>query len=103
MLLILLAVSFATGTVLAAFAMRWARTHRLLQESLAAEHRWPRLSSAPASPAAVDRPELWLAIRGRNLSAVQSALGLHHAKPCSWAQGLNEKLFISPPIHGWIL
>jgi hypothetical protein len=50
-------------------------------------------------------PGSWLAIRSRNPLAVQSALGLHNPKPCSWIQGLagEEKLFIAPPVKGWIL
>ncbi len=36
---------------------------------------------------------------------VQSALGLSNPHPCTWIQGLSteKKLFIAPPIHGWIL
>lgn len=51
------------------------------------------------------RPDCWLAIKSRNLQAVQSALGLHNAKRCSWSDALagEEKLFISPPVKGWIL
>ena len=51
------------------------------------------------------RPGCWLAIKSRNVLAVQSALGLHHARPCSWVEGLmgDEKLFIAPPVKGWIL
>jgi hypothetical protein len=53
------------------------------------------------------RPDCWLAVRNNSLHAVQSALALHHAKPCSWADGLaddsDQKLFISPPVSGWIL
>jgi hypothetical protein len=51
------------------------------------------------------RPSSWLAIKSRNLLAVQSALGLHNPKPCSWSAGLagEEKLFIAPPVKGWIL
>ena len=52
-------------------------------------------------------PERWLAIRSSNLPLVQSTLGLHNATPCSWEDGLSavqdKKLFISPPIGGWIL
>jgi hypothetical protein len=50
-------------------------------------------------------PNCWLAIRTRNTYAVQVALGLHNPKPCSWIQGLagEEKLFIAPPVKGWIL
>jgi hypothetical protein len=51
------------------------------------------------------RPGCWLAVKSRNLLAVQSALGLHNVKPCSWTEGLagDEKLFIAPPVKGWIL
>jgi len=51
------------------------------------------------------RPASWLAIRSRNLRAVQAALGLHHPKPCAWIEGLagGQKLFIAPPVKGWIL
>lgn len=56
---------------------------------------------------ALRRPTCWLAIKNRNLLAVQSALALHNPKPCSWAEGLSDegeqKLFISPPISGWTL
>src|SRR6185437_10102915 len=56
---------------------------------------------------ALKRPECWLAVKSRNLAAVQAALGLHNSKPCSWVEGLlgsgDQMLFISPPISGWIL
>ncbi len=53
----------------------------------------------------VARPTCWLAVRSRNVGAVQSALALHHVKPCSWMEGLagEAKLFIAPPVKGWIL
>ncbi len=51
------------------------------------------------------RPCCWLAIKSRSLHAVQSALGLHNPKPCSFLEGMSggEKLFIAPPVNGWIL
>jgi hypothetical protein len=51
------------------------------------------------------RPGCWVAIKSRSLLAVQSALGLHNPKPCSWIDGVagDEKLFIAPPMKGWIL
>lgn len=50
-------------------------------------------------------PESWLAIKSRNLLAVQTALSLHNPKPCSWLEGFSsaDKLFIAPPVKGWIL
>jgi len=51
------------------------------------------------------RPTSWLAIKNRSVLAVQSALGLHNPKPCSWIEGLagEAELFIAPVINGWIL
>ena len=53
------------------------------------------------------RPTCWLAIKNRNPMAVQCALALHNSKPCSWLEGLagdgEQKLFVSPPVSGWIL
>ncbi|SRR5581483_5566670 len=52
------------------------------------------------------RPNCWLAIKNKNLLAVQQALALHNPKPCSWAEGLSgndQKVFIAPPVSGWIL
>ncbi|HWH68404.1 MAG TPA: hypothetical protein VNT26_03425, partial [Candidatus Sulfotelmatobacter sp.] len=51
------------------------------------------------------RPCCWLAVKSRSLAAVQAALGLNNPKPCSWIEGLagDEKLFIAPPIKGWVL
>jgi hypothetical protein len=69
----------------------------------------PALAPEPACPyertCIFRRPGCWLAVKSRNLLAVQSALGLHNAKPCSWTEGLagDEKLFIAPPVKGWVL
>ncbi|HEV2210301.1 MAG TPA: hypothetical protein VG167_16105 [Verrucomicrobiae bacterium] len=67
-------------------------------------------SSIAASPAferacVFRRPPCWIAVRSRNLLAVQAALGLQHAKPCSWIEALagDEKLFLAPPVKGWVL
>jgi hypothetical protein len=53
------------------------------------------------------QPARWLAIRSGNLQLVQSALRLNNPTPCSWEEGLSvaheHKLFISPPIRGWVL
>jgi hypothetical protein len=64
-------------------------------------------ASANLRRAAFKRPPAWLAIRNKNLLAVQYALSLHDPKPCSWAEGLSanagQRLFISPPVSGWII
>lgn len=55
----------------------------------------------------VSLPTRWLAVRSGNPYVVQAALGLHKPTPCSWEEGLSaateQKLFISPPINGWVL
>ena len=60
-----------------------------------------------AKPLVFDFPSRWLAVKSANPQAVQSALGLHKPRPCSWEQGLARsqdfKLFVSPPINGWVL
>jgi hypothetical protein len=52
-------------------------------------------------------PNRWLAIRSGFPDAVLAALGLHNPTPCSWEDGLaaapEHKLFISPPVNGWVL
>ena len=50
-------------------------------------------------------PGCWLAVKGQCPVSVQSALGLHNAKACSWLVGLAQegKVFISPSIRGWTL
>jgi hypothetical protein len=52
-------------------------------------------------------PSRWLAIKSANPHLVQAALGLNNPTPCSWEEGLSivheHKLFISPPVGGWIL
>src|SRR5437868_54801 len=60
-----------------------------------------------ATPFIFERPSRWLAIRCSNLQKVQAALGLHNPTPCPLSEGFSrlteKKLFISPPIKGWIL
>ncbi len=65
----------------------------------------PSPAGATAHSSFSRRPSCWLAVKSRNQLAVQSALGLHNPKPCSWLEGLagEEKLFIAPPVKGWIL
>jgi hypothetical protein len=51
-------------------------------------------------------PRRWLAIRSDNPQAVQAALGLLRARPCSWEEGVSaahQRLFISPSIGNWVL
>lgn len=59
------------------------------------------------SAALFEAPSRWLAVRGQNLHAIQSALAVHNPRACSWSDALatpfEPRLFISPPVRGWIL
>lgn len=58
-------------------------------------------------PSSLNSPEQWLAIRSGNVAAVQETLGLSNPQRCTWKDGFAisgvERLFISPPVNGWIL
>lgn len=60
-----------------------------------------------SAPFLFDRPTRWMAVKCSNLQKVQNALGLHNATPCPLSEGFSRlgehKLFISPPVKGWIL
>ena len=59
----------------------------------------------PTENTPVQRPVCWIAIRSVSLEAVQQALGLNRAEPCSWVSGLSgdHGFFISPRVHGWVI
>jgi hypothetical protein len=100
-----------TGLVIVGGIIMTALVRRLLPHDRIrkAELPWSSNGSAhtalafPATQAR--RPSSWLAIRSRDIVAVQSALGLRNAAPCSWAEALvaDRKLFIAPPVNGWTL
>jgi hypothetical protein len=73
---------------------------------------WRDAANLPAEgrkfhPSMFEIPSRWLAIKSNNLQIVQSALCMHNPIPCSWEEGMSraqrQKLFITPPINGWIL
>jgi hypothetical protein len=107
LLLVLFGVALVSGSAMILWSIRYKkgaarrgaalRTQEVIHPSPA--HFYP------AHAAYIPRPTAWLSVRSRNLRTVQSALGLLHPKPCSWTDGLcgEEKLFIAPPVGGWIL
>lgn len=106
-LLLLALVALLAVTTLAVVALaRAARRRSQLHLT-----RVPESDSHPAPvfrtlrSVLVQRPPAWLAIRSRSLEAVQSALGLGNPQPCTWIEGLSgdRRLFIAPPVRGWIL
>ncbi len=105
MLLLLFSIALSIGTGLIVVLIRRARNrpHKHQEKD---RSNTPITPAYPASHACFfRRPESWLAVKSRNLLAVKAAVGLQHVKPCSWLQGLagDERLFIAPPVKGWIL
>ncbi len=101
LLLLLLSIALSVGLSIVVFLVR----HTPRQVSRAAP-AWEGCSPGAMERSVVfHRPSCWLAIKSRSLHAVQAALDLHNPKPCSWTRGLagEEKLFIAPPVKGWVL
>ena len=99
-LLLCLALVAAFGGLCVALVLRHRKLHKPEPE--------------PAAPDAISRdlsstqiPSRWLAIKSANSLVVQSALGLHNLKPCTWQEGLSQvqdrDLLVSAPVDGWIL
>src|SRR5262245_38195411 len=101
LLLLLFSVSFSIGAAVVVAVIKNAGGNQG-----GAQEPWPVQHPCPiAQTCAFRRPGCWIAVKSRNVLAVQSALGLHNVRPCSWFEGLaaEEKVFISPPVQGWIL
>lgn len=104
LLLVLFGLAVSIGSSIIILVLRKARPQDSApQKSTAA--RKPASPSAANHSALFHPPSCWLAIRSRNVFAVQVALGLNNPRPCLCCEGLagETKLFIAPPIKGWIL
>ncbi|MDX1953264.1 MAG: hypothetical protein SFY81_13870 [Verrucomicrobiota bacterium] len=108
MLMLLLGSVILVGTFLAILTAHWLRTRKssfLLGSFPSAAY--PRETSERTLSELFERPVRWLTIRHQNVAAVQRALGLHKAALCGWTEAIahlgDRRLFISPPIKGWIL
>jgi hypothetical protein len=106
--MMLLLVSIILGAFFACLAGYWVRRKQEAQgiDTLSFRNRDPFDRSQSFL---FDRPNRWLAIKTSDIAKVQDALGLHNPTPCSISEGLglgkmgDRKLFVSPPIDGWIL
>ncbi|MEW6305654.1 MAG: hypothetical protein AB1705_19415 [Verrucomicrobiota bacterium] len=108
-LLVLLGLSLTTAIVLTCLVSYWLR-QRTLRGMLPPPPPSERGGLFPRPgfrPALYHQPSRWLAIKSTDLAEVQEAFGLHNPTPCSWEEGLarsqEHKLFIFPPLAGWIL
>ena len=102
LLLLLFSITLSIGLAVVILLVRRAVARH--QTTFPQAHD-PVPGNSRQQPCSFRWPTCWLAVKSRNSFAVQSALGLHNPKPCSWTQGLagEEKLFIAPPVNGWVL
>jgi hypothetical protein len=107
LMLIPLALVLGIGMLFAWLVSRQARRLRKNVRGILRQARCEGASASSYRSLLIDQPCRWVAIRTRNLSVVQKALGLNNATPCSWTEGMtrmhDRKLFLSPPVNGWIL
>jgi hypothetical protein len=98
-LLLLFGISLSKGTGIIIFLLRRAQRKRVHYSC------GVRFAHSSAHGCSALWPGCWLAVKSCNPRAVASALGLRNPKPCSWLEGLagDEKVFIAPPVKGWIL
>jgi hypothetical protein len=71
------------------------------------------LDTTPDLPQVFGTDAIWLAIRSPSTQAVAQALQLDYASPANWCSGLQAVhqplpctpglVFVTPPIHGWVL
>jgi hypothetical protein len=104
LLLLFLGLTLAGGVLVAWLVLRGRRrpAERHATTPCSFESTCPFVH---ARSIALPRPASWMVVRSRNPRGVQRALGLNHAKPCTWTEGLGGErgLFIAPPVNGWIL
>src|SRR5436190_2975275 len=106
--LLMLLLGIALGMCLAGLmvVMHYLRAdNNQIRRCVRFTERYPRERKfATRTPGASFR---WIAIRTSRLQAVQTALRITKATPCTWEEGLSatheHKLFISPPLNGWVL
>lgn len=105
-MVMLVVLLVTTAVIVGSFAVGLAGIWK--KRSLRNSARKNPLSDSPdTAPFLFDRPTRWMAIKCTNLQKVQGALGLHNPTPCPLSEGFSrlsdQKLFISPPVKGWIL
>lgn len=84
--------------------------HRLMKHELRKRAQLrvaPVLFSRTLTSALFDAPTRWIAVRTHHPRLVQSALGVQNARACAWTDALitplEPRLFISPPVNGWVI
>jgi len=108
LLLLLLGSVLVIGAALAVVIRRHLRRRGTTNFVSGGKRSLMELRGVRALPPAIFHcPNRWLAIKSANLRSIQATLGLHNPTPCSWTEGIacvsDQKLFVSPPVNGWIL
>ncbi|MBI3417782.1 MAG: hypothetical protein HY043_21025 [Verrucomicrobia bacterium] len=108
LLIALLSLVFVLGAVCVFLVLQLRRSIRWQKSNAKLVEKKSALPSVrQLRPVLYEAPHRWLAIKFEYPQAVQAALDLHRPMPCSWEQGLagvrEDKMFISPPVKGWIL
>lgn len=105
LLLTLFTGAVVGGTILTLLVLSWKRRHAAEEHPFEPFVQSFKDLSLSLPSSLLRRPTTWLAVRSRNVHAVQVALGLNNVQPCTWLEGLSgeEKLFIAPPVRGWVL
>ena len=105
LLICLLCFVILLSMLITYLALRWRYLKSM--NVVVGPHSYMKLFGRQSPMSPLRRPMTWLAIHNPDLRAVQSALCLSNPMPCPLSEGLvphnDEKLFISPPISGWIL
>jgi hypothetical protein len=100
MMLAVHGLALGVGFLVLAWMMAIHRRQRQEQKDFA-----HALKFFPVHGKIPNRPSCWVAVRSATPEAVKMALGLNHAAPCSWEEGLagGHEFFISPRVHGWVI
>ena len=98
-----LLIAMVTAIIVCIGMLRWIARRELRRRGEAKSgFRESRLCAS-----IFETPSRWLAVRSQNPQAIQTALGVQHPRACSWSDALatqfEPRLFISPPVNGWIV
>ena len=98
-----LLIAMVTAIIVCIGMLRWIARRELLRRA----DRQNTFGEPRLSASVFETPSRWLAVRSQNPQAVQAALGVQHPRACVWSDALatpfEPRLFISPPVNGWIV
>lgn len=107
LLLLVLGIALGIGVACLVMVVHFLRKGRMVNHPVSRRAIDSLARSRRLHAPIFSLPSRWLAIRSGNPQLVQAALGLNNPTPCSWEEGLSaaheQKLFISPPVRGWVL